>query len=366
MSSKKKIYLLIGTRPNFIKVTQFKRISETQFPHMEVKFIHTGQHFDANMADVFFKQLGLQPNYFLEVGGMSPNSQVASIILKLEELFQKEGKPDFLIVPGDVNSTLAGAIAANKLGVKLIHLESGLRSFDRKMPEEHNRIVADNLSDICFVTEPSGLENLSKEHIGADVHWVGNTMIDTLVYFEESIDDCNVLRDLELEPRSYVLGTFHRPSNVDSKEDLTKLVELLIEVSKSQKVVVPFHPRTKKKLESFDLWESIDATENIISTEPQGYFEFQKLIKESTLVLTDSGGIQEETTYRQIPCLTLRENTERPVTITQGTNELIEFDVQKIMSAISKISNGNWKKGEIPKYWDGNATSRILKVIDRY
>jgi UDP-N-acetylglucosamine 2-epimerase (non-hydrolysing) len=216
------LYILIGTRPNFIKVTRFKEVAANY--NCQVKLIHTGQHFDANMADVFFEQFGLQPDYFLNVGGLSPNAQVAHIMLKLEELFVEIGKPDFLMVPGDVNSTLAGAVAANKMNIPLIHLESGLRSFDKKMPEEHNRIVADNLSDICLVTEPSGLENLKNEGVQAKVFHVGNTMIDTLVKFEPQIETSTILKNLGLTPQQYILCTFHRPSNVDDEKQLQRLV----------------------------------------------------------------------------------------------------------------------------------------------
>ncbi len=205
---KTKIYILIGTRPNFIKVTRFKELS-LQY-NCDVKIIHTGQHFDTNMADVFFEQFALQPDYFLNVGGLSPNAQVAQIMLKLEELFTEIGKPDFFMVPGDVNSTLAGAVAANKMNIPLIHLESGLRSFDKKMPEEHNRIVADNLSDICLVTEPSGIENLKNEGVQAKVYHVGNTMIDTLVKFEPQIAASSIVEDLKVTSKQYILCTFHR------------------------------------------------------------------------------------------------------------------------------------------------------------
>ncbi len=359
----KKIYILIGTRPNFIKVTRFKELS-AQY-NCEVKIIHTGQHFDANMADVFFEQFGLQPDYFLNVGGFSPNAQVAQIMLKLEELFIVIGKPDYFMVPGDVNSTLAGAIAANKMNIPLIHLESGLRSFDKKMPEEHNRIVADNLSDICLVTEPSGIANLQKEGLQAAIFLVGNTMIDTLVKFEPKIEDSTILEVLGLTSKSYILCTFHRPSNVDDEQQLVKLVSLLETLARIQPVVVPLHPRTLKMIANWKLHSQLKQNPNIKITEPLGYFEFQKLIKESTVVITDSGGIQEETTFRQIPCLTLRENTERPVTITEGTNTLVKFEESEIVAYIESIMNGTYKKGAIPQFWDGHTTERILEVLTK-
>ncbi len=359
----KKIFILIGTRPNFIKVTRFKELGANY--NCEVKIIHTGQHFDANMADVFFEQFGLTPDYFLNVGGLTPNAQVAQIMLKLEDLFTTIGKPDFLMVPGDVNSTLAGAVAANKMNIPLIHLESGLRSFDKKMPEEHNRIVADNLSDICLVTEPSGIENLKNEGVQAKVFHVGNTMIDTLVKFELQIEASIILNNLGLIAQQYILCTFHRPSNVDDKDQLQKLIHLLDSLSKVQKVVIPLHPRTLKMIKEYGLHEMLERNQNIIITEPLGYFEFQKLIKEASLVLTDSGGIQEETSFRQIPCLTLRENTERPVTVIEGTNTLMHFDVTEIIQYVHQIINRTYKKGTIPQFWDGHTTERIFEVLNR-
>ena len=357
----KTIYILVGTRPNFIKVTRFKELAKSF--NKEVKIIHTGQHFDENMANVFFKQFQLSPDYFLEVGGLTPTAQIGQIILKLEELFNNIGKPDYLIVPGDVNSTLAGAIAANKMGIKLVHLESGLRSRDQLMPEEHNRILTDYMSDICFVTEQSGIDNLKAEKSLSEVHLVGNTMIDTLVYFEPKIDASTILSDLELTPKHYILATFHRPSNVDDKAKLEELTAIILGIANYQTLVVPMHPRTLKMLKEFGLLNKLESCENLIITEPLGYFEFQKLIKESSLVLTDSGGIQEETTYRQVPCLTIRENTERPITMTEGTNTLVKFDLVDIQFYLDQIFAGTYKKGQIPKFWDGKTTERILAIL---
>jgi UDP-N-acetylglucosamine 2-epimerase (non-hydrolysing) len=357
----KKIYILVGTRPNFIKVTRFKELAESF--NKEVSIIHTGQHFDENMANVFFKQFELAPDYFLEVGGLTPTAQIGQIILKLEELFEKIGKPDYLIVPGDVNSTLAGAIAANKMGIKLVHLESGLRSRDQLMPEEHNRILTDYMADICFVTEQSGIDNLQAEKSLSEVHFVGNTMIDTLVKFEPKINECSILSDLKLTPKNYILATFHRPSNVDETAKLKNLTEIILGIAQFQTLVVPMHPRTLKMLKEYGLLKVLEECDNLIMTQPLGYFEFQKLIKESSLVLTDSGGIQEETTYRQVPCLTVRENTERPITITEGTNTLVKFEMEDIQMYLQQIFAGTYKKGAIPKYWDGKTTERILAVL---
>ncbi len=357
--SQKKIYLLVGTRPNFIKITRFKALAKDA----EISIIHTGQHFDDNMANVFFDQFQLKPDYFLEVGGLSPTSQIGQIILKLETLFLEIGNPDYLIVPGDVNSTLAGAIVANKMGVKLVHLESGLRSRDQLMPEEHNRILTDYMSNICFVTEQSGLDNLKAEKNLADIHFVGNTMIDTLVHFEPEIEKSTILEELSIEKGEYILTTFHRPSNVDAKQSLEKMVDLLSWLATYKTVVIPMHPRTLKMLEKFNLLSILKTNKSIVITKPLGYFEFQKLIKYSLVVITDSGGIQEETTFRQVPCLTVRNNTERPSTITEGTNVLVKFKKEEIDVYLQQIIVGTYKKGAIPKYWDGKATERILAIL---
>jgi UDP-N-acetylglucosamine 2-epimerase (non-hydrolysing) len=360
-SMKRKIFILIGTRPNFIKVTRFKELSAKY--NFEITIIHTGQHFDENMAEVFFKQFNLKPDYFLNVGGMSPVSQIGYILTKFEQLILEIGRPDFIMVPGDVNSTLAGALVANKMGIKLIHLESGLRSRDLEMPEEHNRIITDSLADYCFVTENSGIENLVKEESKAEFLLVGNTMIDTLVKLDPIIQKCKILEDLEVAPNDYFLATFHRPSNVDDSGKLTKLVSLIEWLSSFKTVVLPLHPRSRKRLKELGKISALENSSKIKLIEPIGYIEFQKLIKESILVITDSGGIQEETTYRQIPCLTLRENTERPITITKGTNTLVKFEKESIEPLIQSILMGTYKKGEIPEYWDGQTTDRILNYL---
>jgi UDP-N-acetylglucosamine 2-epimerase (non-hydrolysing) len=358
---KRKIYILIGTRPNFIKVTRFKELASRY--NFEIIIIHTGQHFDKNMAEVFFNQFDLKPDYFLDVGGLSPVSQIGFILTKFENLILEIGRPDYIMVPGDVNSTLAGALVANKMGIRLIHLESGLRSADMKMPEEHNRIITDSLADYCFVTEESGIVNLTKEENKAEIHLVGNTMIDTLVKLSDKIEACEILESLKLKAKTYFLATFHRPSNVDEDHKLNDLVDLITWLSTMKTVVLPVHPRTRKRLNDVKRLSELEKADNIILIDPLGYIEFQKLIKDSILVITDSGGIQEETTFRQIPCLTLRENTERPVTITKGTNTLVNFDKNEIEPHVQSILSGEYKKGEIPPYWDGQTTARILALL---
>ncbi len=357
------LLLIIGTRPNFIKVTKFKEVA-SNYPNINLKIVHTGQHYDTTMADIFFTQFNLIPDYFLNVGAGSPNFQIADIMLKLEELINTKFKPNLIVVVGDVNSTLAGALTANKLNIKLAHIESGLRSFDNTMPEEHNRVLTDKICDLYFVTEPSGLENLKKDGVEEDrIKFVGNTMIDTLVAFSDKIEKADVLEKLELTTKEFVLTTIHRPATVDFEEELNKLIQLFKSITKKHKVVFPIHPRTVSNLKKFNLYESLIQNENIIITEPLDYFSFQKLIKHSKFIITDSGGIQEESTFLQVPCLTLRNNTERPITCTEGTNTLVKFDVQEISKLILQIENDIYKKGRIPELWDGHATERIFSVL---
>lgn len=357
-----KILVVVGTRPNFIKVTQFRHAA-AKHGGIEVKIVHTGQHYDARMADVFFEQFNLMPDYFLNITAGSTNTQMAEVMLGLEEVIA-EYRPDLLVVVGDVNSTFAAALTANKMGIKLAHVESGLRSFDRTMPEEFNRILTDEITDIFFVTEQSGMDNLLKEGKSKEnIYFVGNTMIDAMVAFSEQIENSPVLSMLGVEPGQFVLMTMHRPATVDSREGLEKLIQLIMEVTAEYKIVFPIHPRTVKMLKDFGLMEQLVDNKKLVLTEPLDYFSFQKLIKECRFILTDSGGIQEESTFLQVPCLTLRPNTERPCTITLGTNELIPFDLPLILSKIRSIADGTYKKGSIPPLWDGHATDRIIEVI---
>ncbi|MCF8237231.1 MAG: UDP-N-acetylglucosamine 2-epimerase (non-hydrolyzing) [Saprospiraceae bacterium] len=352
---------IVGTRPNFIKVTQFNRVfEEAGFRH---ELIHTGQHYDLNMAGVFFRQFDLEPDHRLELKHTSPTGQMADILLGLETLFL-EHKPAMVLVPGDVNSTLAAALTANKCGIPIGHIESGLRSEDKGMPEEHNRILTDHISELLFVTEKSGLTNLERENIPMDrVHLVGNTMIDTLVGFEERIDASSVLNDHALTPSTYILMTMHRPATVDDRDAMVKLTALIREMTSVGRIIFPIHPRTRKQLQTFGLldeWEGMDA---LTLTEPMGYFAFQKLIKHAMVVVTDSGGIQEETTFRQVPCLTLRPNTERPSTLDPGSNTLVPFDIPIISDYLQQIRKGQYKKGAVPPLWDGRASERIASVL---
>ena len=360
----KKVFILVGTRPNFIKITQFEKAFKKYNDEIELKLIHTGQHFDKNMSEVFFEQLGIKsPDYYLNISSGTPNSQIGNIILELEKVFL-EDRPDLLIVVGDVNSTLAGAVAANKLGIKMAHLESGLRSFDRNMPEEHNRLVTDVLADYYFITEQSGIENLEKMGVKKErMFFVGNTMIDTLVAFDDEIRNSDVMKKLGLKPKTFALMTMHRPSNVDNKEGCLLILDLIKSICQNNYLIYPIHPRALKNYEKFGLSDELKSIEKLKLLEPLDYLSFQQLILYSQYVITDSGGIQEETTFRRVPCLTLRPNTERPSTIEIGSNKLLPFDLNKIMKEVEDIRRGDYKDGEVPPLWDGKSSERIADYI---
>jgi UDP-N-acetylglucosamine 2-epimerase (non-hydrolysing) len=356
----KKILICVGTRPNFIKVTRFKKLSSKY--NLEVKLLHTGQHFDHQMSKVFFDELKLEkPDIYLDAKGNTQVEMIADIMVKFEKELNNY-RPDVVLVPGDVNSSVACALVASRNGIKIGHIESGLRSFDRTMPEEINRILIDDLSDLFFVTEQSGLDHLIKEGKEANkIHLVGNTMIDSLVNFKGSIDKSNILTKIQCT-KDYGLMTFHRPSNVDSKETLSELVKTIELCCTNLTMVVPLHPRTKKSLVKHNLWDKFKSTKNLILTASLGYLDFMKLVSNSKIVITDSGGIQEETTFLQIPCITVRENTERPITILMGKNELIPLNGDRISNRMMEKLK-NIKKGKIPPLWDGFATERILEKI---
>lgn len=362
----KKILLVVGTRPNFIKITQFQNVLEASSYNIELKIVHTGQHYDVNMSDIFFSQLKIKtPDFFLNTKGKTPASQIGQIIIELEKVFNTF-EPNIVIVVGDVNSTLAAAISANKCGIKIAHLESGLRSNDLEMPEEINRLLTDRITDMYFVTEQSGLDHLKNAKIDSSkIHFVGNTMIDTLVYFENDIENSDILSKLNIEDKEFVLMTMHRPRNVDTKDKITILFDIINKITENYFLVLPIHPRTKNSFIKHNLFDRLMANKKVILTDALDYFAFQKLIKESKVVVTDSGGIQEETTFRQIPCLTLRPNTERPSTIILGTNKLVKYTVEDISKEIELIKTNKFKQGEIPPLWDGKATNRILKILNK-
>lgn len=362
----KKILTVLGTRPNYIKVTQFEKAFSKYPNYFEHRMLHTGQHFDKVMKDIFFEQLQIKKiDYGLDVTHGTPGAQIGEIIIKMDAVLKK-WKPDLVMVVGDVNSSLAAAVAANKAGIKLAHIESGLRSFDLQMPEEYNRMVTDVLADILFVTEKSGKENLLHEGKNPkQIFFVGNTMIDTLVAFDPKFDEAPIMEWLSIKDHPYALMTMHRPSNVDTMESLVKVLDVVDFITKKYKVIFPIHPRTLNNVKKFKLIKRMESNARLIPTGPLDYFSFQKLIKHAAFILTDSGGIQEESTFRKIPCLTLRENTERPSTVELGTNELIAFDLKVIAEKISAIENKTFKKGTIPPLWDGKATERIVEVLKK-
>jgi len=360
----KKILLVAGARPNFIKIAPLIKEFKKHTGQFELLLVHTGQHYDFEMSEVFFRDLNIpNPDIYLNVGSASHAVQVAKIMIEFERVLLSE-KPDLVVVVGDVNSTLACSLVAAKLGVKVAHVEAGLRSFDRTMPEEINRQVTDSLSEYLFVSEASGLKNLKRE--GANpkkVFFVGNIMIDTLSVNMSKIDSSDILKCSSLEKKSYGVITLHRPSNVDNKESLKEILNIFQEITRKIKLVYPVHPRSINSMQYHNLLKEFQKLPNLSMIEPLGYLDFVKLVKESRFVLTDSGGIQEEATVLKVPCLTMRENTERPVTISQGTNFLVGRDERKILSCTQKILSNKIKKGRIPKYWDGKTASRIIQII---
>jgi UDP-N-acetylglucosamine 2-epimerase (non-hydrolysing) len=335
-------------------------------PGWTSKIVHTGQHFDAKMSDVFFTQLELpKPDFFLGIGGGTQSEVTAKIMLAFEPILLEE-KPELVIVVGDVTSTLACTLVAIKLGIPLAHVEAGLRSGDRNMPEEINRILTDSVANYLFVTEQSGIDHLKREGVSDDkVFFTGNVMIDSLVRYQEKAKSSTILTDLVLATSDYIVMTMHRPANVDTEQGLTSILRL-IELSTTQtKVVFPIHPRTRAHMEKFGLLNAIESNPNLILTEPLGYLEFIQLMSHAQAILTDSGGIQEETTYLGVPCLTFRDTTERPITVTMGTNQLLaDLDPDKTYEALTHILKGETKKGEIPPLWYGKAAERIAAKIN--
>ena len=348
------VFHIVGARPNFIKVAPVMNALKTR-KHVVQSLIHTGQHYDANMSDVFFEQLGIPaPNVNLAVGSGSPAWQTAEIMTRLEPVLL-DGKPDVVLVYGDVNSTVAAALVGAKLGVRVGHVEAGLRSFDRTMPEEINRLVTDQLADMLFTPSEDGDINLQKEGIPAErIFRVGKVMIDSLVRLLPAAHRQNRNR----LPERYALVTLHRPANVDDGEILKRILQSLLEVSQDLSIIFPAHPRTRKRIADFGL-----HADQLQILDPLSYLEFLGMQSRATVVITDSGGIQEETTYLGVPCLTLRENTERPVTVSLGTNVLVGRDPEKLRSELSRVLAGNAKKGTIPPLWDGHAGERIAALL---
>lgn len=353
---------VVGARPNFMKISPVVRaLRQAELPQL---LVHTGQHYDEPMSQLFFRQLRIpEPDLNLEVGSGSQAMQTAEIMRRFEPVVL-ERCPDLVVVVGDVNSTLACALVAAKLRIPVAHIEAGLRSFDRSMPEEINRVLTDALSDLLFVSERSGLENLSREGVPAHrVHFVGNVMIDTLLEHRAAAGQTAVLERLGLDSDArYVLVTLHRPSNVDDPQKLAGLLRALAQLARDLPVIFPSHPRTQKNAVEADLRTEL---EHLVTTEPLGYLEFLHLMDKAQVVITDSGGVQEETTVLGVPCLTVRENTERPATIEYGTNRLVGADPAKMLSAAREILNGRRPAGRLPELWDGQAAGRIVEVLRR-
>lgn len=355
------VVAVAGARPNFMKIAPLLRELAAR-PGFEPFLVHTGQHYDAAMSESFFQDLGMaEPDLNLGVGSGSHAEITAQVLRRMEPILL-ERRPGVLLVVGDVNSTLAAAIAASKLDVPVAHVEAGLRSFDRQMPEEINRLLTDAISEWLFVTEPAGRENLLREGVPDErIHLVGNVMIDSLLANVERARKSDTLRNLGLERQSYAALTLHRPSNVDDPERLRMLFDLLEEIHEEIPIVFPAHPRTSAAIEN----RLGGRLPRLRVTGPLGYIDFLGLLLDAKLVLTDSGGIQEETTVLGVPCLTLRENTERPITVSQGTNRIVGTDPVAIRREVRKILDGNAKVGRVPDLWDGGAAQRIVDVLER-
>ena len=367
-----KLILVAGARPNFMKIAPIMHALEGNKTIHPI-LVHTGQHYDIKMSGQFFDELRIpKPDYNLEVGSASQAVQTARIMERFEQVCIKE-LPNAIFVVGDVTSTAACTLVASKLGIKTIHYEAGLRSRDRSMPEEINRLVTDAISDIFITTSSDASENLIQEGTPVDkIHMLGNLMIDSLVANREKSSKTELRFELlnkkriivfneDFKPNKYGIMTFHRPSNVDDIESLTKLIEIWGKISNQIPLVFPIHPRTFKNIENFGLLPKLEEYEHLFLIESLGYLQFMNLVQHSKFALTDSGGIQEETTYLNIPCLTVRPNTERPVTVWEGSNKLISID--EIENEVNTILSGNGKHGKIPKYWDGKSAERIVNLL---
>lgn len=357
-----KIVHVAGARPNFVKIASIMHACDRQDAIQSV-LVHTGQHYSENMSRMFFDELDIpKPDINLEVGSGSHACQTAEIMKRFEAVLLEE-KPDLVLVVGDVNSTVACALDAIKLGIKCIHVEAGLRSFDRSMPEEINRIVTDSICDMLFVTEQSGIDNLDREGIsGPKVHFVGNVMIDTLLANRAKAEESTILDNLALVSQQYAVVTLHRPSNVDVYTVFSGVIDALEAIQQDQPIVFPIHPRTVKNLEDNGLMVRLKKLTGMKLIEPLGYLDFLKLMSNAKIVLTDSGGMQEETTILGVPCLTLRDNTERPVTVDVGTNQLVGSEPDAILRGYQKAINGK-SLTRIPPLWDGRASHRIVEIL---
>ncbi len=358
-----KAALVAGARPNFMKIAPLMR--EFAGRGVETILIHTGQHYDKNMSKVFFEDLELpEPDIYLGVGSGSHAVQTAKVMIAFEEIMI-EKKPDIIIVVGDVNSTVACSLVGAKLHIPVAHVEAGLRSFDLDMPEEINRMVTDILSRFCFTTSPEAETNLRREGVGGErIFFVGNIMIDSLLHYMEKSESMTILEDIGVKKGQYILVTLHRPSNVDTVEDLRSLFEMLTGLSQRMPVMFPVHPRTKKMIDAAD--PPFKTSENLMMIDPVGYLGFLKAMRYARIVITDSGGIQEETTVLGVPCITVRNNTERPITIDVGTNVLAGTDPLRVKEEALRILESGRDEYGIPPLWDGKTAGRIADVLQKH
>jgi UDP-N-acetylglucosamine 2-epimerase (non-hydrolysing) len=363
------IACVVGARPNFVKIGPILQAFQRSCSDLQPVLIHTGQHYDSVMSDLFFRQLGLpQPVAHLEVGSGPHGDQTAKVLSRYESwLLTTKPRPAATLVVGDVNSTLACALASVKLGLPVVHVEAGLRSFDRTMPEEINRVVTDAVADLLLVTEPSGRDNLLREgRPEAAIRMVGNVMIDVLMAQLPAAKLLDQPRKMGLSGGDFVLWTMHRPSNVDDHQVLEGMTRAITHIAGMLPVIFPVHPRTRAQLQSNGLWSELQATRGVRLAQPLGYLEFLSLSSCARIIITDSGGLQEESTVLGIPCLTLRQTTERPVTVTHGTSTLVGTDTRLLERLAADVLEGRYKKGRAPELWDGKAGERIAKELLSY
>ncbi len=353
---------VVGARPNFMKVAPLMDCMARR-PEVRQVLVHTGQHYDDNLSTVFFKELGIAPpDINLGIGSCEREEQIAKISEAFRPVLQRV-RPSVVLVVGDVNSTIACARVAKEHGVKVGHVEAGLRSFDLTMPEEHNRRETDEIADFLFVTEHAGMENLENEGVAGKAFLVGNVMIDALAANFRKTEQSDILERFKLAPGGYLVATFHRPSNVDRREQLQALLKAISGLCQRAPLVLPLHPRTRRALSEHCLFGRLESCEGLILCAPLGYIDFLKLVSRAAAVITDSGGIQEETTYLKIPCLTMRENTERPVTTSVGSNVLVGNDTERLFCELDSILSGAKREYAIPELWDGHAADRIVTLL---